>query len=73
MAAVAADLAGRTKTVRIGEDLGGRCSLPDRRLNVNTLYLGRDPPKQQLSRGQLEASELRVTTASFGGRGSATR
>ena len=48
LADVVVGLAGRMRTARTGEDQDGCCSLPNRHLNSNTLYINGKKRKRKL-------------------------
>ena len=49
LAVVAVELAGKMRTVHIEEGPDGRCSLPDRRLNLNTFEVNEEIQKKKCS------------------------
>ena len=63
LAVVAVERAGKMRTAHIEEDLDGRCSLPGRRLSLNTFGVNEEIQKKSVRGPKLEASKVRVTTA----------
>ena len=47
--AVVVERAGRMRTAHIEEDPDGRCSLPDRRLSLNTFQTDHEIPMKKCS------------------------